>query len=126
MKKKILIVDDEPSITQIVQAILEGTGQFEVRQENRGRRALDVAAAFRPDMILLDIIMPDLEGSEVAAQLAADARTCHIPIIFLTAAIRKEEEQAAGGVIGGHPFVAKPFKTEDLIKRIEQELSSKR
>ena len=123
-KKKVLIIDDERSITQIVKSILEGTGRYDVREEQRGRDTLNAVLVFRPDVILLDVMMPGMDGSEVAAQLRADARVNTIPVIFLTAALRKQEEYATGGFIGGHPFIAKPFKAEELIERIEEQLGA--
>ena len=123
-KKKVLIVDDERSITQIVKAILEDTGRYDVREEHRGRDALNAVLAFRPDVILLDVMMPGMDGTEVAAQLKADARVSAIPVIFLTAALRKQEEYAAGGFIGGHPFIAKPFKAEELMERLDAQLGA--
>lgn len=124
-KHKVLVVDDERSITQIVKSLLEGTGRFDVREEHRGQEALAAAQTFQPDVILLDIMMPGMDGSEVAACLRADKLLSRIPVIFLTAALRKEEEHASGGVIGGHPFIAKPFKVEELLERIEEQLGTK-
>ena len=120
-RKKILIIDDEEFFTKLVKLNLEKTGKYEVRTENKGLRGVDAAKEFKPDLILLDILMPDTEGSEVAAQLKNDAITSNIPVVFLTAVVKKDELQG-GSVIGGHPFVAKPVSTNDLINCIENNI----
>lgn len=119
-KKKILIVDDEENFTRLVKMNLEKTGRYEVRQENMGSNGLGVAKEFKPDLILLDILMQDTEGGEVAAQLKNDAATKDIPLVFLTAAVKKEEVGEGCSIIGGHPFVAKPVSIGDLINCIEK------
>ncbi len=80
---------------------------------------------FKPDLILLDILMEDMEGSEVAVQLKNDVNTRDIPVVFLTAVVKKEEVASGSGVIGGHPFIAKPISINELISCIEQNLSKK-
>ncbi len=114
-KKKIMIVDDEVDFTKMVKLNLQKTGKYEVWIENAGANALLSAKEFIPDLILLDILMPDMEGSEVAAQLKEDRETKDIPIVFLTAVISKEEEGMSEGMIGGHPFLAKPVDLKKLI-----------
>ena len=121
-KKRILLVDDEVSFTQVLKANLEEAGPYSVRVENAGSRALDVARAFQPDLIFLDLIMPDLDGAEVARQIQADPPLKRIPIIFLTAAISREEAEARGSMIGGQTFMAKPVRVADVIACLERYL----
>ncbi|MDD2866570.1 MAG: response regulator [Candidatus Omnitrophica bacterium] len=121
-KKKILVIDDEADFTKLIRLNLEQTGKFEVRTENRGAAALAAAKAFRPDLVLLDILMPDLMGSEVAAQMKEDDDTKDIPVVFLTAVVGKEEVVQRGGVIGGHLFVAKPVDIKQLIEVIDENI----
>lgn len=121
-KKKILIIDDEEFFTKLVKLNLEKTGKYEVRAENKGSVGLAAAREFKPDLILLDILMEDMEGSEVAAQLKNDANTAEIPVVFLTAVVKKEELENGSGVIGGHPFIAKPVSTAELINCIENNM----
>ena len=121
-KKKILIVDDEERFTELVKLNLEGTGKFEVKIQNKGSLALDVARTFNPDLILLDILMPDIDGGEVAFQVREDERTKDIPIVFLTAVAQASEVEDRRGSIGGFPFIAKPVSTENLIHVIEEHL----
>ncbi|OGW75981.1 MAG: histidine kinase [Omnitrophica bacterium RBG_13_46_9] len=124
-KKKILIIDDEAGFTKLIKLNLEKTRRYEVRTENVGSRGLASAIEFKPDLILLDILMPDIEGSSVAAQIKDEEKTKDIPIVFLTAIISKEEEHSDGGIIGGYPFVAKPVDMDDLIGCIEKNIKQK-
>ena len=119
MRKKILIIDDEKAFTELVKKNLERMGSYEVRTECEGKKALDVAREFHPDLILLDIVMPDTPGGDVARQLRDDPQTKDIPIVFLTALMTKDEI-SEGEEIGGFPFIAKPIETEELIKIIEK------
>lgn len=121
-KKKILLVDDEERFTKLVKLNLEKTGNYEVRVENKGAQGLIAARQFNPDLILLDIMMEDMEGSEVAAQLRDDTNTKDIPVVFLTAVVKKEEVASGCGVIGGRPFIAKPVSVSELIDCIEKNL----
>jgi two-component system, OmpR family, response regulator len=122
MKKRILIVDDEPAITRMVKLNLEQTGRYEVRTENLGRRAIETAREFRPDLILLDVMMPGMLGSEIAGQLQQDPELRAIKFVFLTAFVTKDEELRSSGQIGGHTFVAKPISADDLCRVIEDHL----
>jgi len=122
VKKKILVVDDEKAFTELVKTTLEETGKFEVRTENKGRQSFDIAREFGPDLILLDMVMPDMDGSYVADQIRSDEVLGDVPIIFLTAVVREEETRTGGGFIGGYPFIAKPVGLTELIERIEENL----
>lgn len=122
MIKRILVVDDEPAITRMIKLNLELTGRYEVRTENLGRNAIAAAREFRPDMILLDVMMPGMPGSEIAAQLQADPELRAIKFVFLTAVVTRWEEQTTRGQIGGHTFVAKPISADDLCRVIEDHL----
>ena len=119
-KKRILIVDDEVNLTQMVKLNLEASGEYEVEIENRGMEALETAQAFKPDLIFLDLIMPDIEGSEVARYIRSDRNLKNIPIVFFTATITSEEVNHTGGVVGGETFLAKPVSLKQLIKCIEE------
>ena len=121
-KKKILIIDDEKDLTDIMKFSLEGTGKYEVRTENGGSRGLVAARAFKPDLILLDILMPDMDGSDVASQISEDESLEDIPIVFLTGVITQKEVDSYGEVIGGYPFIAKPVSVESLIDSIEKNI----
>lgn len=119
-RKRILIVDDEEDFCFFVKGNLEHGGQFEVTTANRGEAGIRVARKELPDLILLDILMPDMKGDQVAAALSEDPKTKNIPIIFLTAvATTREIEPGKMKRIGGQNFIAKPVEPEDLIECIK-------
>ena len=120
MKKKILVVDDEASLTRLIKANLERTGKYEVMTENEGGKAMACARQFKPDLIFLDVMMPDMGGDEIAALIEEDPHLSDTPYVFLTAIVRREETEPTGSMIGGHLFLAKPVKTEQLIATIDK------
>ena len=124
MKKKILVVDDESRITRMIQRNLEVTGNYEVQTENDSLSVLATARKFEPDLVVLDVMMPGMDGGEVLAQLREDPKLHHLPVIFLTAIVTQEETGHQGAEIGGRFFLAKPVKTEDLIVAIEGAFSN--
>lgn len=121
-KRKILIVDDERAFTQFVKKSLEHTGAYEVSVETVPKRALATARATNPVLIFMDVAMPDMDGGEVVAQFMEDEDLKDIPVIFLTGAASKVEISDQGGMIGGHPFLAKPVKIKDLVATIERHI----
>ena len=123
MKKRILVVDDESSITRMLKLILEQTGSYEVRTENLGRNAIASAREFRPDLMLLDVMMPGMLGSEIAEQLQADPELRTIKFVFLTAMVSKDEAQKSAGQIGGQTFLAKPISADELCRVVEEQIS---
>lgn len=118
-KPRILIVDDEVSFTPLLSLGLEQTGRFEVKVENDGAQALAAARAFRPDLVLLDVIMPGISGEGVAAQLKGDPTLRTTPVVFLTAVVSREETQGQRQMIGGRLFLAKPVGLEEVTACIE-------
>ncbi len=124
MKKRILVVDDEPALTRMLKMNLERTGDYEVRTENQGVMAVAAVREFWPDLIFLDVMMPDMSGDEVSQQLREDPVLAGIKIVFMTAIVTKAETSEMGGNIGGNEFLAKPVKTEELIATIERLLGA--
>lgn len=122
MKDRILVVDDEAALTRMVKLNLEKTGQYEVRTENQGTMAIAAVREFKPDLILLDVMMPDMTGDDIAAALKEDPQLKDIKYIFMTAIVTKEETEATGSEIGGNVFLAKPVKTDELIGAITKVL----
>jgi CheY-like chemotaxis protein len=122
-RKKILVVDDETSITRLLKLNLEKTGTYVVRDENLGSKTLAAAREFKPDLILLDVMMPDMDGGDVAALLQADPLLKNVPIVFLTAAVKKEELKGPEGVIGGFTYIAKPLNVKGVMSVIERHLN---
>ena len=107
-KKRILVVDDEPGITRLLILNLEQTGDYEVATENISKAALAAAEEFQPDLLLLDVVMPGLDRGSVASQLQTSPKLKGISIVFLTAAVTREEVRARRGLVGGPPLLAKP------------------
>lgn len=123
--KKILVVDDEAILTKMVKMNLERTGNYVVHTENEGSKALQAAREFKPDLILMDVMMPDMNGDEVIAEMHDDPNLASIPHVFMTAIVSKAETEEMGNNIGGNEFLAKPVKTEEIIATIERILSDK-
>lgn len=121
-KKKILLIDDEPFITSLMGMNLEDTGRFEVREQNDSLQALDTIMDFVPDLIVLDVMMPDLDGADIIYRLKNDSRLKHIAVVFHTATVREAELSAHGGIISGFPFLPKPATTEQMIEFIDKHL----
>jgi CheY-like chemotaxis protein len=119
-KKRILLIDDEKSLTSLLKLNLEETGNYEVRVENWPEDSLKAAREFKPDLILLDIIMPRMPGGNVAAAIDSDPELKGTPIVFLTAAVRKQYVEEHEGIICDHPCLAKPVTMEELVAAIEQ------
>jgi CheY-like chemotaxis protein len=117
-KKRILIIDDEPGFTRMVKLNLEKTGFFEVREENKATYAIPAAREFKPDLILLDVIMPAMDGGDIAAQMKTDRHLRDVPVVFLTATVSQREAGDGGLNSGGALFLAKPVSVENLIKCI--------
>jgi two-component system, OmpR family, response regulator len=111
---RVLVVDDEEAITDLVSTTLRYEG-FEVDVRNDGRSALDAVGQFRPQLLVLDVMLPDLDGFELARRLQAEGRK--VPILFLTAR-DNTEDKVRGLTLGGDDYVTKPFSLEELVARV--------
>jgi len=111
---RVLVVDDEPNIVDIVSMALR-YNDYEVVTANSGREALEAVSASKPDMIVLDVMMPELDGFEVAKRLGE--QRSNIPILFLTAR-DTTDDKVRGLTIGGDDYMTKPFSVEELLARI--------
>ncbi len=119
--KRILLIDDEPQLTALVRQALEATGLYVIKEENHSLRALHAARHFQPDLILLDVIMPDLDGREVAEEIHADPALKGVPIVFVTN-VAAEGQIGSFGSFGGFTFLAKPFRISDLVSCVKEML----
>ena len=119
----VLIVDDEEQILTLVASMLEAQGH-QVVKASLGEEALRLVEDSRPDVVLLDIMMPGLDGASVAQQLRESPETSTIPIIFLTGLVDAGEMSTRGPKIGGQFFLAKPFDSEQLYRVLELATSS--
>ncbi len=114
--RRILVVDDEPGIVKVVRKQLELAG-FAVLVATDGVSGLAQAREARPDLVILDLMLPKLNGHEVSAALKQDAQTRHIPILMLTANARPTDEQTSRQH-GADGYLTKPFALDDLLSRI--------
>jgi CheY-like chemotaxis protein len=121
-KKRVLLIDDEKSFTNLLKLNLEDTGNYDVRVENWAEDGLSAAREFKPDIVLLDLIMPRMPGGNVAAQIKEDPGLKDTPIVFLTAAVRKHQVEENDGIICDHPCLAKPAPIEAVIETIEKHI----
>ena len=122
-KRRILVVDDEPKLSELVRMFLERTQRFEVRVENRSAQALAAAREFRPEMILLDVDMPGKDGGQVARELKDDTTLRATPILFFTSLISHAEAGERETVRGGMRFLAKPVDPKILIDTVDRILA---
>lgn len=113
---KVLVVDDTEANIKLIRALLKGAG-YDVVTATCGAAALTVAASEHPDLILLDIMMPDLTGFEVCQRLRAAPETRHIPIVFLTA-LHELDDHVKAMDVGGDDFLTKPINKLELLTRV--------
>lgn len=118
---KILIVDDVMSNVLLLKVLLTNE-KFQIATASNGRQALDQVEQEKPDLVLLDVMMPDMSGFEVSQQLKANPETSEIPIIFLTA-LNSTADIVKGFQVGGNDFISKPFNKEELIIRVTHQIS---
>ena len=111
---RLLVVDDEPTILELLSASLRYAG-FDVRTAATGNEALQALHSYEPDLLVLDVMMPDLDGFTVARRLRADG--ARIPVLFLTAR-DATEDKVTGLTLGGDDYVTKPFSLEEVVARI--------
>jgi DNA-binding response OmpR family regulator len=119
-KKRILVVDDEAGFTRLLKMNLEKSGSYDVMIENRSTKAMLAAKMFRPHAIVLDIVMPEMDGGDVQTQLAGDSETENIPVIMLTALV-DENEVSPGAVAqaGATNVLAKPVNLVLLLECLD-------
>lgn len=123
IKGKILVVDDSPFIVEIVETILKDSG-FEVITADDGEKALQKARGESPDVIVLDLMLPKMNGYEVCKILKEDEKYQHIPIIMLTARVNDDDE-AKGKRAGADVYMGKPFELDDLVVKVKELLERK-
>lgn len=120
VKASVLVVDDKPDNLRLLSAILTDQG-YEVRQALSGNMALTAARTRPPDLVLLDIKMPDMNGYQVCEQLKTDEHTRHIPVIFLSA-LDRPPDKIKGFNAGGVDYITKPFQESEVVVRVEHQL----
>ena len=120
-RKKILIVEDEESLLKLESILLTSKG-YEVKGVANGQAALDVLAEEKPDLVLLDIMLPEIDGFEVCQRIKENPDTRHIPVIMLTAK-KSREDMARGEKAGADWYITKPFKSAMVIETIQRFLA---
>lgn len=118
MTKRVLLAEDEPNIVESLTFLLDRAG-FEVAVETDGRQALDAALTNVPDVLILDVMLPELDGYEVLRQLRADRRAEKLPVVMLTAKGQREDRETALEC-GADMFITKPFANSEIIAAVER------
>jgi CheY-like chemotaxis protein len=119
---KILVVDDEEATLKLYSAILTREG-YEVLTATGAKRGFDLAISAQPNLILLDVMMPSVDGAEASEYLSENSRTKHIPVIFLTSLVKEDEVEETRGAIGGHEYISKSTPHEKFIVMVKKALS---
>lgn len=122
-KKRILIVDDEEEALNHLKNILQRAG-YQAISTTKGLEVLNLARLHRPDLIIIDIYLPDLEGSEVAARLREDAQCMNIPIVFLSGVVINKEDKLSGEKFGRHYILAKPVTPKEILDMVKKAIYS--
>lgn len=121
---RIMVVDDEPDLLEVVRLILESDG-YQVVTAGGGQEALDKMEMEKPDLVLLDIIMPKMDGWEVFSRIKADPKTTDIPVIMLTAKDQRIDKLIGLHVVRVDDYITKPFGRAELLERIKRVLQEK-
>jgi len=121
-KKRIMVVDDDLGFSRMMKLNLERLGEYEIRVENSGSRAVATAREFKPNLILLDVIMPEVDGGDVAAMLKQDPFLKDIPVVFITALVSGEENASGGLIRSGYRFIGKLASEKEILQCIEENI----
>ncbi len=124
-QKKILIVDDEEDVLLILEKRFTTEGYSVITADN-GDHAIFLAKCQKPDLIVLDIQMPDMDGGEVASRLKEDSTTCNIPVVFSTCLLSSSESNQRGHKSGGNIMLAKAKDSKELIAVVNDILSNRK
>lgn len=118
--KKILVIDDEENFCRVLKKALELKGNFQVLTATQGAEGIQLAKDQRPDVILLDVMMPGMFGTQIAEILSENPVTRSIPIIFVTAVITPAQAGGSGYIADKHPCIAKPVNIGEVIRKINE------
>jgi len=121
-KKRILIIDDEDNFCKLVKKNMEQTGEFEVNIATNGDDGIRLARGIKPDLILLDVIMPGMDGTDVISSIRKDKSIKDIPVVFLTAIVREEEVNSQASFTRGYSLLAKTVTVGELIACINKNI----
>ncbi|MDP3042354.1 MAG: response regulator [Candidatus Omnitrophota bacterium] len=121
-KKRVLIIDDEENFCKLVKKNIEQTGEFEVHMAINGADGIKLAREIKPDLILLDVVMPEMDGGDVVALIRNDKSIKDTPIVFLTAIVREEEASAQASFTKGYSLLSKTVTVGGLIACIKKNI----
>ncbi len=116
-----MVVDDEPDFTWSLRLLLEATPGYTVREVNDSRKAIEAIREFDPHLVLMDVMMPEIDGSELAAELQADPGLQHIPVLYLTALVTRQESCEPSFGVSQRRYLPKSIQFEELVECIERE-----
>ncbi|MGX9727026.1 MAG: response regulator [Candidatus Electronema sp. VV] len=117
VKESILVVDDQPANLKVLLSFLQAHN-FQIHIADSGFRALNILSKIRPDLVLLDVMMPDIDGFETCRRIKADERLAGVPVVFMTA-LDSVEDKVAGFNAGGVDYITKPFQQVEVLARIK-------
>lgn len=123
MVKKILLAEDEDAVRALVGETIRDDSRYVLLEARNGKEALEIVRRDKPDLVLLDIVMPIYDGFEVCRQIKSDPKTKHITVIMLTA-LAQESNREMGKKVGADDYFTKPFSPSSLIKKVEDALKA--
>jgi CheY-like chemotaxis protein len=123
MKKKILTVDDDPNITDVIKLTLESTGRYDVSVVNDSKEAIDTIRQLMPDLIILDVLMPPPIGVAIVEEVKRDDALKHLKYVFITSLVSRVDPDKPGEIIGGQAFLSKPINVNQLINFVDAQLA---
>jgi DNA-binding response OmpR family regulator len=121
--EKILVAEDEQDIQKVIRITLKFKGGFDVKFANNGLEVLDLVKETRPDLIILDVMMPRMDGYETCRTLKAQSETADIPVVFLTAKAQ-EKEIEEGLKLGALDYIKKPFEPDEFVSKVKSILAT--
>lgn len=123
VRKSVLIIDDEKDILESLSGFLRRNG-YGVSVADTGAEGLKLAKKELPNLIILDLMLPDIDGTDVAVELLQNPQTREIPIIFLTSVLTKPEQEISGEMVANRCIVAKPCKSEEILELIKSRIGA--
>lgn len=123
--KRILIIDDEKSFCKLVKKNLEQVGGFQVAIATNAKDGIKIAESLKPDLILLDIVMPEMDGGDTISAIEKNENIRNIPVVFLSAIVTEADVSSPAGALKGYPVLPKTISVQDLIECIEKNIISK-
>ena len=120
LRSTVLVVDDEPTVRQLVRRILGR--EYDVIEAENGARAVDVAKVNKPDLVLMDMMMPEMDGLSACYAIRQDPATCRVPVIMLTAVTHELNRRLSENVMGANAYIVKPFEPSELLATVHDVL----